>query len=69
MSPARYVITETAVADLHEIWEYIADDSPDVADRVFQELLNECERLASDPGIGHTREDLIPKRPVKFWTL
>ena len=66
MIQARYVLTATAAADLDEIWEYIAEESLDAADRVFGELLGECARLATDPGIGHTREDLVSSRAIKF---
>lgn len=58
MTAARYVLTETAAADLDEIWGYIAADSVDAADRVFSELLEACGRLGTHPEIGHTREDL-----------
>jgi len=69
MIPGRYILTETAAADLDEIWEYIAEDNQDAADRVFAELLAECARIGSDPGIGHAREDLVAGRPMKFWRL
>lgn len=69
MTPVRYALTETAAADLEEIWAYIAEDSLDAADRVLGELLAECERIAIDPAIGHAREDLVSSRPMKFWRL
>lgn len=58
-------LTETAARDLHAIWDYIADErSPDIADRIFGELLDECERLAHEPGMGYTRADLVQDHTV-----
>lgn len=49
-----------AVRDLHEIWDYIAQDNPDAADRLLR-LFDEKLRFLSDaPGIGKSREDLGP---------
>lgn len=69
MISGRYIFTETAAADLDAVWDRIALDSPDAADRVVDEILAECERIGREPGIGHTREDLVSKRPIKFWGL
>jgi len=30
----RYVLTPSATRDIEDIWDYIADDNPDAADRV-----------------------------------
>ena len=35
---SRYVLHPEAVRDLEEIWEYIAQDNPDAADRVIDEI-------------------------------
>lgn len=66
MTAARYTLTETAAADLDEMWEYIAADNIDAADRVFEELLDACDRLGTNPGMGYAREDLVSSRPMKF---
>lgn len=47
-----------ARADLHEIWLYIASDTPEAADRFIQRLLATCRKLASSPSIGRAREEL-----------
>lgn len=57
-----------ASQDLVEIYEYIAQDSVDAAERVRLELLDAMEGLAEMPGKGHRREDLT-KRTVRFWTV
>jgi plasmid stabilization system protein ParE len=54
--------------DLMEIYEYIAQDSVDAADRVREELLEAMQGLAEMPGKGHSREDLT-RRPVLFWAV
>lgn len=54
--------------DLTEIYEYIAQDSVDAADRVRDELLEAMRGLAEMPSKGHRREDLT-KRPALFWPV
>lgn len=54
--------------DLTEIWEYIADDNLDAADRWITHLREAFESLARAPGIGHKREDLTAF-PVLFWPV
>jgi plasmid stabilization system protein ParE len=52
------VLTPQARADLLEIWNYIAEDSPENADRILDRLYTSFTRLAKPPGMGHYREDL-----------
>jgi plasmid stabilization system protein ParE len=54
-----------ALADLDEIWEYIALDSLDAADRVIAEILTAIGNLVSFPSVGHKRPDLT-SRPLRF---
>jgi plasmid stabilization system protein ParE len=54
-----------ALADLNEIWEYIALDSLDAADRVIADILTAIRNLVSFPGVGHRRPDLT-SRPLHF---
>lgn len=42
-----------AEQDLHEIWEYIAEDNIDAADRWIGMLFDAFEILARTPGLGH----------------
>jgi plasmid stabilization system protein ParE len=51
--------------DLLEIWEYIAQDNVDAADRVEQEIRETILMLAGNPEIGHMRRDLTSKA-VRF---
>ena len=54
-----------ASADLDEIWEFIAADSLDAADRVIEEILGAIEVLVPFPHQGHRRPDLT-SRPIRF---
>ena len=57
-----FVLTPRAELDLIEIWEYIAQDSIDAADRVLDQLEDTMHKLAKMPGMGHIREDLVDRR-------
>lgn len=60
-----FVLHPGAVADLEEIWEFIAADSVDGADRVFQEIQEAIRGLVAFPHQGHTRPDLC-SRALRF---
>jgi len=63
-----YDLSEDAREDLRNIWEFIAEDSLDAADRVIAELFEAFEGLVKMPGKGHQRQDLTDK-PVLFWPV
>jgi plasmid stabilization system protein ParE len=63
-----YVLSADAELDLDKIWDYIAADNLDAADRWIGKLFDAFEALAQTPGIGHRREDLTPY-PVLFWPV
>ena len=63
-----YVLAPEAVQDLNDIWDYIAADSVDAADRVMDTLFAAFAQLAAMPGLGHTRADLTDL-PLRFWTV
>jgi plasmid stabilization system protein ParE len=44
-----------AFADLDEIWEHIAEDNVDAADRVLADIHAVLRTLAASPQIGHPR--------------
>jgi plasmid stabilization system protein ParE len=54
-----------ALVDLDEIWEFIAKDSVDAADRGIAEVLGGAEALETFPHRGHRRRDLTSK-PLRF---
>ncbi len=54
-------ILNSAVADLADIWAYIALDSPDSTDLFIDRIFRICQQgLASNPRLGRTREELSP---------
>ncbi|HEV1285165.1 MAG TPA: type II toxin-antitoxin system RelE/ParE family toxin [Bryobacteraceae bacterium] len=57
-----------AKQDLFAIWEFIARDSVDAADRVETEFYEMFASLARMPEQGYRRTDLS-KRPVRFFPL
>ena len=65
---SRYVLGRGAEKDLDGIWDYIAADSVDAADRWIEKLFDAFERLARNPGLGHRRKDLT-QLPVYFWPV
>jgi plasmid stabilization system protein ParE len=54
-----------ALLDLDEIWDYIAEDNLDAADRVIADILSGIDALAPFPDQGHKRPDLT-SRPLRF---
>ncbi len=65
---AEYFYSSEARRDLLEIWEYIALDDVDAADRVEREIQQAVSMLVRNPEAGHLRRDLTSK-PVRFWTI
>ncbi|HXR37969.1 MAG TPA: type II toxin-antitoxin system RelE/ParE family toxin [Terracidiphilus sp.] len=63
-----YVLSTGAELDLDEIWEYIANDNINAADRWIDKLFDAFEVIARNPGIGHKRQDLTGY-PVLFWPV
>jgi plasmid stabilization system protein ParE len=65
---SAFVLHPEAYADLSEIWEYIADDNLDAADRVLEEIFQTLQSLSAFPHQGHRRPDLT-LRPLLFHTV
>jgi plasmid stabilization system protein ParE len=63
-----YVLGRGAESDLDAIWEYIAQDNVDAADRWIGKPFDAFEWLGQSPGIGHKRADLTPL-PLLFWAV
>jgi plasmid stabilization system protein ParE len=60
-----YAFHPEASADLDEIWEFIAADNLDAADRVIEEILAAIDVLVPFPQQGHRRPDLT-SGPLRF---
>jgi len=52
------VLRPQALADLAEIWAYIAEDSPGYADAFAVRIDRAFEALARKPKMGHARPEL-----------
>jgi plasmid stabilization system protein ParE len=65
---SRHVLHPNALRDLEEIWEYIAQDDPDAADRVIDQLFGAFDALATSPRMGHRRPDLTSGL-LRFWLV
>jgi len=54
-----------AARDIADIWAYIADESPQAARRVREDILRGIRALEHFPEQGHRRTDLT-SRPLRF---
>jgi toxin ParE1/3/4 len=52
------VVRPRALADLAEIWAYIAEDSPDRADAFVDLIDSKFQALSRRPGVGRRRPEL-----------
>jgi len=52
------VVRPRALADLAEIWAYIAEDSPDRADAFVDLIDSKFQSLSRRPGVGRRRPEL-----------
>lgn len=57
-----------AASDITSIWEFVAEDNPQAAGRVREELLDAIRRLVPFPHQGHERTDLT-SRTLRFWSV
>lgn len=63
-----YAFHPEALADLIEIWEFIAQDSVNSADRVIEQIHKAIQSLVATPLQGHHRSDLS-SQPLRFWRV
>ena len=58
---AEYILTNKAFADLNEIWQYTLEHwSENQADKYYKMLLDSCQDIADNPGLGRTMTVLNP---------
>lgn len=69
MTDFSYRFTRLANADIDNIWESIARDNPDAADRLIHEIYEQVKLLAKFPDAGHPREDLAEGRSLLFFPV
>lgn len=53
-------VSSVAVADMDEIWFYIAQDNVDAADKLIHAIISRFPRLAAKPDFGRLRGELSP---------
>ena len=57
---ANYILTNKAVYDLSEIWNYTIDCwSEKQADFYYQMLLDNCKEIAENPALGKNYEEIL----------
>jgi len=66
MPPQPAQRTPAAIADLDSIWDYIARDSIEAADRVLDELDDLFQHLTKNPKIGELQPNLADGRYRRF---
>ncbi len=64
-----YFLGIEASQDVLDIWDYIANDDINAADRLVKALFEAFEKLGRMPRMGHRREDLVEDRPLLFWPV
>ena len=63
-----FIFSPAARQDLLEIWQYIAEESPENAVKVLDTIEEKCRLLSEYPHMGHKRKDLT-NHPVLFWPV
>lgn len=58
----KVLLTSAAARDLNQIWDYLAEENVETANRVLKRIEVALRTLAKRPGIGHLREDLTDRR-------
>ena len=62
---STYAFHPEAFTDLDEIWEFVAAENLDAADRLIAEISEAVSQLVAFPHQGHHRPDLT-SRPLRF---
>lgn len=57
---ARVLLRPLARADLGDIWDFIAEDSPERADAFLYQLDETMRVLSENPLMGRLRDELLP---------
>jgi plasmid stabilization system protein ParE len=60
-----FALHPQALADLEEIWEFVAADNMDAADLIVEEIYEAIRALIPFPQQGHRRSELTT-RPLRF---
>jgi len=63
-----YILSPLAAQDLDDLWEFIARDNLDAADRILEEIYAAIQRLVRLPLLGHVRAD-VADASHRFWPV
>lgn len=66
--PTSFQLTPRALDDIDGIWDYIARENVNAANRVESAIFSACRSLALHPLLGSKRSE-IALLPVRFWTI
>jgi len=64
--------TQKAKQDFLSIWAYIAEDSPNAADKLLDTISEKCNLLGENSKLGQARPDISPEMryfPVKNYLI
>jgi toxin ParE1/3/4 len=64
---AKVFYTVQADADLLDLWEYIAQDTPNAASAQLRQIAASCQNLADMPGISRARPEI--RRGLRAWPI
>jgi plasmid stabilization system protein ParE len=65
----RFVLTPRARQDVNDIWDYIADDNIEAADRVLGALDNAMVKLAKTQASATGAKNRSTSGTVSFWSI
>lgn len=63
-----FIFSKAAEKDMLALWEYIAEDDIEAADRVTQAIQEAMDKLVLMPGMGHRRTDLADET-LRLWPI
>lgn len=63
-----YFLSAIADQDINDIILYVANENPQAASKLLNDLYETMSMIATHPMMGHKREDLTDK-PVRFWAF
>ena len=58
---SRYILAPRAIEDIDAIYDYIASNNLDAAERFVDAVEQKCETLANFPNMGKSYENLAPQ--------
>jgi plasmid stabilization system protein ParE len=63
-----YFVSQKADLDINEIWDYIAEDNINAADKLIDKIYETFKRLSEMPFIGNVKSDWTDKE-LRFWSI